>query len=246
MLVKPYFERISVLLVHEGVDNLNEAVQFLGVSAASFLTSTESYTLPALVLKRRRDGLELISRTTGRHLGVILLEHLHEILAVLFLQDDQVSFQRGTAFLVDLFNDIATDSSGADRPVIPSGKGVTLASLLTSSIVNFLVEIIVQWGDLVKRQANKADRALERAQHALGMTAAYGKSDLGAFLKNHMLGIISCMNDILLNLQGAKSIHEKRKVIRSLGQLVSRVGGGVSAAFCPQVSLAIVSERKHA
>lgn len=53
-------------------------------------------------------------------------------------------------------------------------------------------------------------------------------SDLEGFLKTYMLGLISHINDMLQDVQGKKSLASKRKIIRSLGALVSVIGSSVS------------------
>jgi serine/threonine-protein kinase ATR len=233
-LVSPYLNRVSVHLASHSLDVLNEGVQFVGVSAANFFETTLSFTLPTLVLNLRKDALDMVSRITGRHLGLLLMESLHDVLALLFMQDSQEAFVRSTSFLVELFSNIAKDPSRVERQ--PFGKGFTLGSLVTSCIVTFLVEIIVNWGDPRVLVVRQAEVAIRRAQAAIqSASAGYAQQDLGAFLKNHMLGIISGMNEILLDIQGRKTVEEKQKVIRSMGGLIKRVGS-VIAAFSPQVS----------
>lgn len=233
-LVSPHLNRVSVHLVSHSVDVLNEGVQFLGVSTVSFLETTLSWTLPSLVLQRRRDALDLIVRITGRYLGVMLMDNMAGILSLLFMQDQQASYEEGTNFLMGIFNEVTLE------PTRSSGRsprsGFSLLSLLTSCTVVFLTEIVVNWGDAGKLVVDRADQALRRAQNLLqGSTPNLGKTDIGTFLKDHMLGIISGMNDILVDGHGKKSVEEKQKVVRSLGGLIQRVGS-VIATFAPQVS----------
>lgn len=71
------------------------------------------------------------------------------------------------------------------------------------------------------------------------------QQDIGSFLKPWMLGVISDMNDMLQDVQGKKSIAEKRKILRGLGALVTHIGTAItnvapqvipvyfSTCFCP-------------
>lgn len=61
------------------------------------------------------------------------------------------------------------------------------------------------------------------------------QQDLGTFLKPWMLGVISNMNDMLQDVQGKKTIAEKRIVLRSLGTLIIHIGHAISNV-APQVS----------
>lgn len=58
--------------------------------------------------------------------------------------------------------------------------------------------------------------------------------ELGAFLKTYMLGLISVINDMLQDVQGKKTVTSKRKILRSLGALISEIGPAVSNV-APQV-----------
>ncbi len=235
-LVSPYLNRISVHLASHSVDVLNEGVQFFGVSAVNFLETTLSWTLPSLVLQRRRDALDLIVRITGRYLGVMLMDNMPGILSLLFMQDRQSSYDEGTRFLMGIFNEVTSESTRSRGSGKSPKSGFSLSSLLTSCTVVFLIEIIVNWGDASGLVVQSADQALRRAQGVLqGSDANYGQTNIGVFLKDHMLGIISGMNDILVDGHGKKSLEEKRKVIRSLGGLIQRVGAGINA-FATQVS----------
>lgn len=49
-----------------------------------------------------------------------------------------------------------------------------------------------------------------------------------------MLGLISDINDMLQDVQGKKSVTVKRKILRSLGALVSEIGPAINNV-APQV-----------
>lgn len=57
---------------------------------------------------------------------------------------------------------------------------------------------------------------------------------LSTFLKAHMLGLISHINDMLQDVQGKKSVASKRKIIRGLGALILQIGPTITHA-APQV-----------
>jgi serine/threonine-protein kinase ATR len=59
--------------------------------------------------------------------------------------------------------------------------------------------------------------------------------DLATFLKPHILGIMTHLNEVLQEVQGKRSPAYKRQVIRSIGVLVSEVGTPI-IAIAPQVS----------
>ena len=75
----------------------------------------------------------------------------------------------------------------------------------------------------------KVERAL-----ATGRGKTLPPVHLGAFLKTYMLGLISDINDMLQDVQGKKSVTVKRKILRSLGALVSEIGPAIHNV-APQV-----------
>ena len=95
--------------------------------------------------------------------------------------------------------------------------------------------MVVELGDEDKKVTETAVKALHRAHREFNKDKGQD-ADLGSFLKPHMLGIISQLNERLHDLQGKKSVEEKRKIIRSINQLIGRVGNTM-ASFSPQVSL---------
>lgn len=58
--------------------------------------------------------------------------------------------------------------------------------------------------------------------------------DLGAFLKTFILGIVTGISDMLQGVQGKKTIEDKKKIVRSIGFLVTFIGGSISIV-APQV-----------
>lgn len=60
------------------------------------------------------------------------------------------------------------------------------------------------------------------------------KQDLGEFLKTHMLGILSNMNDMLQDIPGKATVEAKQQILRSLGALVSNIGPSITSV-APQV-----------
>jgi UME (NUC010) domain len=78
--------------------------------------------------------------------------------------------------------------------------------------------------------------ALKKVERALatGKSRTLPPVHLGTFLKTYMLGLISDINDMLQDVQGKKSVTVKRKILRSLGALVSEIGPAINNV-APQV-----------
>jgi serine/threonine-protein kinase ATR len=158
------------------------------------------------------------------NLGLILLDHTASILAKIFLQPHRTD--DCLRFLVDLLRTLTKGQTTTE---------ISTSSLMTTCIVPFIVSLTVELGDEDKTVAAQATQALIRAQREQVRGGKREETDLGVFLKPHMLGIISHLNETLHDMQGRKSVAFKRKVIRSLGALVREVGDSMSS-FSPQVS----------
>jgi serine/threonine-protein kinase ATR len=59
-------------------------------------------------------------------------------------------------------------------------------------------------------------------------------SDLTAFLKTYMLGVVTYVNEMLRDGRGKISVVMKRKILRSLGHMVKLIGPSISTV-APQV-----------
>jgi len=214
-------ERIAALLAKNIVkhpDIVVETMSLIGYTRKAFFTITLPFTIPALVMISDRQALESISSIVGSPLGYLLFDHAGLILSKLFLCDRvEGSFD----FLINLLREL-------------TGSEVTKDSVLTSCAVPFIVSMVVELGDENEKVTETAVKALHRAHREFNKDKGQD-ADLGSFLKPHMLGIISQLNERLHDLQGKKSVEEKRKIIRSINQLIGRVGNTM-ASFSPQVS----------
>ena len=226
-LIYPYMDQVSVAVVRNvrrRPDVVAEATNLLGQTRQNFVQTTLSHTLPALVLETDIEALETIAGIVGRRLVEILLDHMAEILVKVFLTADLTD--KCLAFLVKLFK--ANMEPGADRHV--SG-----ASLITSCHLNFAVALIVELSDATNK--GPAERALKKAQE---ITSPGASSDIGAFLKPIMLGIMTHLNETLHDIRGKKTVEFKCKLIASLGSLISLVGDSM-ASYSPQVMATLQS-----
>ena len=85
----------------------------------------------------------------------------------------------------------------------------------------------------------QALRALSKAESRTKGYDSASSGDLGDYLKPYMLGIISNVNELLQDSKGRKTVHDKIKVIRSLGVLMTQIGP-MMATFSQQVGDAVL------
>lgn len=226
-LISPHLERISTLLAANVLDNralVSQAMLLLGTNRQNFFQMTLRFAIPAMVIKRDLKALEEIAGIVQETLGVMMLDGASVALAKIFL------LPKGyTAALDFLVHTVRAQTSQS------ANTNVTVQSLMTSCIVNLVVSLIIELGDDEVAVQDQALLALQRA-YQTQTSARELTPNLGPFLKPHMLGIISHLNDCLHDMAGRKTVAYKQKVIRSLGKLIETVGDSMSA-FSPQVSL---------
>ena len=222
-MIYPFLDRISVAIVRNirrRPDVVSEAMQFLGQHRSSFVQTTLSYTLPALVLTQDHGALEAIAPIVGRNLREVLLDRMTEILTKVYL--DLRRTDTAMSFLVNLMQ------KGMDGNAI---LAITKSTLIASCHMTFAVTLIIELGDENQRVVKTASAALHRAQEDHSEKG----DDLGPFLKPVMLGILTQLNDTLHDMRGKKSVAFKCKLIRSLSALIQLVGNSMSS-YSPQVS----------
>lgn len=200
---------------------VTETMQFIQYTRKDFLKMTSHYTLPALVLSHNREALQLVASVVQENLGVMLIDNSQWILSEIFLAP--TTADRNLHFLIQLIRDLVGDVE------------ISAKSLMTTCIVPLLVSLVVELGDTDAIVQNKATEALLRASREQN-GGSYG-TDLGAFLKPSMLGVINNMNELLHDQLGKKTVDFKQKIVRSLGKLIDLVGDAMSS-FSPQVSSA--------
>nr|WPS94695.1 serine/threonine-protein kinase [Naematelia aurantialba] len=224
-LLSPHLERVSVLLaISQNLrpEIVTETMHFIGYSRQNFFDLTMQYSTPALVLSRNQAALDALANVVKKPLGQILLDNVPYILTKAFLDPS-----RSDSSLVFLVNTL--------RHITAGTVDVSVTDLMNTCIVPFLVSLIVELGDDCEQvRANAADALLRAKQYH------HASTDLGDFVTPHMLGVISHLNDTLHDVRGKKSVQEKRKIIRSLGELIDLVGQSMSA-FSPQIMASLQS-----
>lgn len=219
-LISPYLDRISSLLAKGVVkhpDIVAETMSLIGYTRKSFFAMTLRYTVPVLVMEKDRQALDSIAAIVAVPVGMLLFDHAGDVLSKIFLCN---RVEGSLDFLITTLTEHA-------------GGAVTVDGVLKSCAVPFIVSLVVELGDQDPKTVHNAVGALQRAHQEFSRDRS-AAADLGSFLKPHMLGIISQLNERLHDMQGKKSVEEKQKIIRSIKELIARVGGSMSS-FSPQV-----------
>ncbi|WVQ82128.1 hypothetical protein IAT38_004256 [Cryptococcus sp. DSM 104549] len=223
-LLSPFLKETSILLASNSTrcpEMVAETLQFIGFTRQGFFEMTLQHTLPALVIAHNSEALHHVCQVIRSPRSLSLMDNMPFILSHIFLHSSEIA--KDLNFLFSLSTAVPKD-------------GVGPASLIKACIVDFLVQMVVELGDQNQDAQQRAKRGLEEAKRYTEPEGA----DLGAFLKPSMLGVISQLNDMLHDVRGKKSVEYKRKIIQSLGALISLVGDSLPS-FSPQIMASLQS-----
>ncbi|KAJ9093722.1 hypothetical protein QFC21_006318 [Naganishia friedmannii] len=180
--------------------------------------------LRSLAYVQRDAGLIRHAYAAGNNegsLGSLLINHNSDILAEIFTHES-VDRLRDT---LDFYRSQVQGDNDTQ---------VTIARLITLSVAPLLVRVIVR---LCKLESNDAVlKALQRV-HQYGHQDTKRQStrhEVIIFLKQHMLGIISELNDMLHDMHEKKTIEQKLDVISSYAALIE-LAGSTMAVYSPQI-----------
>ncbi|KAI0092138.1 hypothetical protein BDY19DRAFT_928481 [Irpex rosettiformis] len=223
--LSPLMDRLAPFLVtqiRKQPTVLHELSQFLNVRLQDFYNVTLVHTLPQIFANQDRQTLEAISTVTQKKCHALFLSHESKILARAFMASKPGQTRAILNFITSVLNEAAGSGS------------IDIDSLIGSSIVNLIAELVLYMGDEEPGVIGEAVNALvkvERIVSANEKTATKNCDPIPAFLEPHMLGIITHLNDVLQNKQ---TVDVKRRAIRSLGAFVNQVGSTISNV-APQV-----------
>ncbi|KAF8329612.1 hypothetical protein F5887DRAFT_1183719 [Amanita rubescens] len=223
-MVQPYLDQIAPFLISRMCSQpalFEEACRAMATPHSQFIRSNLSRALPQLFANCEKAVLETVSKELGTKPSILFLNHSHTVLAHVFLYQDQT--KKALQFILKILE------------VGSQGAFIDIVSVIKSCSIPLLTELVVNLGD---DNTNNAKLALQEVQRHLMSRPTKGRSlplpDLGAFLKTHILGIVSGISDMLQGVQGKKSTDVKRKIVRSIGSLVTFIGGSISIV-APQI-----------
>ncbi|WVQ74974.1 hypothetical protein IAR50_004582 [Cryptococcus sp. DSM 104548] len=227
-LLNPFLDRISVVLaenIQRSPEMVTETTSFLKSSRQILFSASLQHVVPALVLSHNLDALSTVSGIVKQNIGVAIMDNMAHVLAHIFVHP--AKFNDTLEFLVKTMRRI-TDSS------------VSVQSMMRSCIVDFCVILVIQLGDEDSSVRDAAQKGLRKAREYSEEKKPSNYVDVGAFLKPHMAGIISQLNDMLHGALGKKTVKEKCKMIRSLGELIKMAGDSMTS-FSPQIMASLQS-----
>ncbi|KAF7432763.1 serine/threonine-protein kinase M1 [Pleurotus ostreatus] len=223
-LVQPSMNMVAPFLVMRMVTQpglLAETCRLISVNPTDFISTTLPRTLPQVFANSEARVLEKICQEVQMDSTQLFMKYAHDILAHVFLLPSQLATQQGLNFVKGVMN------SGRNANSTPIHR------IITSCLVPLLAELVVSLGD--ETGGNLAVDALDKVNKALSEPQASSKSSgSGELLKEHMLGIITSISQMLQELRGKQSVASKRRILRSFGILFTIIGSSISNV-APQI-----------
>ncbi|KAG5518296.1 hypothetical protein PMAC_003092 [Pneumocystis sp. 'macacae'] len=235
-LFSPYWSTVSVAVVRQ-MQSQPQIIQvfstILGISSSDFFAQTQVYTLPYLIVSKRKDIIEQIASSVQKDVSKLCLDNMPYILAVLLTQD-VTCVESATMLLLSL--------ASSDF------KKVDLSSLVRSEPILIVVELLQMFSSQIDEKRKRVLRALEIVSAIvckISLDQIYldtfsSKDLLSKFFTRYTLGIVAQFTDLINDVRGKNSVFQKLRYLSGIEELVKLAGSSISNAI-PQVSACLQS-----
>lgn len=216
-LFRPFWGSIAVSIVQDLPSRPQKAQQFcdlMGVELNQLLIQTQQYTIPTLVLTKKKDILGRIA--TARGAGTRIADicdspktNLAAILGLLLSQPGPDPEDVASACLVEM---------SAELPDLS-----TLVKREAPLVGCFMLKSIARQHDQKKSLAYQAFQGFANiAQRRPGQIKAFSKASrtVADYFETHILGIIAHFGEVMENTQGLYPSEEKILCIKGIGEMI--------------------------
>ena len=230
-LFKPFWSSVAVSVVQDLHSRPQKAQQFCELAGSElnqWLVQTQNYTVPTLVLTKKREILARIAAARGATTSIYELcvspkTNLVAILSLLLSQGGPEIEELASACLSDASSDFP------DLSTLVKGEATLLGCAMLKSIG--------AQDDQKKSRSYQAFQAFANiVQRRPGQTRAHSKSSktVAEYFDNHILGILNHFSEVLENAQGLYPVQDKILCIRAISEMIVMIKQQVSIAL-PQM-----------
>jgi serine/threonine-protein kinase ATR len=232
-LFTPYLSSIAlsvVLEIHSRPQKIQQLCAILGLDVNQFLTMTDGYTVPSLVLHRKKDILQRLATARGENVTVhhVCRQPRSNLAAILVLLLSQSSTNVEEATWQCL-TEAAPDFHKTDLDTTVQSDSTYLACELLKFI-----------GEQPEERKSRAYQAFNvfanLAERRSGQTKAHNKlsKTLSSFFGTHVLGIMTNFSVVLASSQDVHRTHDKIRCIWGISEMVLMARDEVTMAL-PQI-----------
>lgn len=223
---------------------VQQLADVLAVTVADFLSITQTYTTPFLVLTKKREVLQRIADSSNRSPKQLCMDHsnLAAILACILMQESEDI----EGMIMALFANISpefgkihyTDLLKAEQPLTAAEllKAATDEDDVDKQKVRMVESGNSHMADLLL-QAHQALRFLASVTHARQGSSrgtARRTDVVGPFFEDHVLGIMANLSDVINDGRDLQSISEKLRCLGAIKEMLKLAKNYISNGL-PQV-----------
>ncbi|EFR05531.1 kinase rad3 [Nannizzia gypsea CBS 118893] len=245
-LFRPFWRTLSLLVIKNFQARpqiADELCDLLGMEVNGFLRLTTIYTLPYLVLTRKKDIITRIAMTHSKKSVSELIKtrsHLASILALLLVQP----FPNPETAIPSILQELSVKFNDP-----------TLSKLVRSECVPITCELLRGLGGSGEGKGSKYYDALEYIASVTPRQAGRGVvariDNLSVFIEEHVLGVVTEFVHVINDFQVLQPIPEKKRDIIAMGEMIKIAKGNISIALpqicaCLRSALDSVELRDHA
>ncbi|RDX53828.1 hypothetical protein OH76DRAFT_1342536 [Lentinus brumalis] len=220
----PYFSRIAPYLVRRIISEpsgLDEFTRFVSMTLPAFLDSTLRHTLPCLFADCDTKVLTAVANHVldDPKLHTLLFKEPARIVSHVLMLQGIGQTNKTFQFILDVM-----DAEMGQK------QAFTIWNLITGCMINVIAELVAALGDTDPDVSEAATQGITKLARLVDNQnpSPQGPQKSPAFLKDHMHGVISVLNDTLQDIKGKRPVDVKQNIIRGIGQFVQQVGKDIS------------------
>ena len=216
-LLEPYWRTIAVSIVkdmHKRPQVAQSTSDLLGVSVTNFLRITQFYTIPYLVLTKRKDVLQRIADSNGPNHSIVSLcmerEQLAAILACLLLQPAQDPEH----LVISLLSEASPDFAKSSLTEIFKADPTQLAYELLKAASEPNEDIKARAHSAIQLLAEKTHR-----RHSSSKGHPKKHAMVGIFFEECALGVMQLLSDVVSQHRMNQSVSERKRCIGAIQEM---------------------------
>ena len=245
-LFAPYWRTIATAVVNDLLKKpqvVQQMSDLLAITVADFLTFTQSYTTPYLILTKKQDILQRIADSSNRSLKQLCMDHtnLAATLACVLLQESEDP----EGLIMALFSNISFEFAKIHcSDLLKAEQPLTAAELLKAATedddmgkTKVRAEMMLLEATNAFMQAHQALRFLANISHGK-QTSSRGTARrtevFGPFFEDHVLGIMANFSDVINDGKESQPMSEKLRCLGAIQEMLKLAKNYISNGL-PQV-----------
>lgn len=226
-LVAPDISRIGFHIASHCVQNpalMGEFCRFISYPPSSLFSQTLTSFLPHLVANCRAEELATITKLMDTNLAALIIDKPAEVLEEVFMLKETRAMENALEFIVRNLN---------NRNNLTQTK-LGIASLVRSKLSTLLGRLVIRFGNATPEDDKAILKAIERTEKYSTSEAKRTPSRPGSFLQQHIMAIVTHLNNELQDVHGKRSVDTKQWVLYGLRRVMMLIGESI-AVVAPQL-----------